>query len=69
MALLFNYKLDESYTPQKISVRAGTKHADLKDVVHQVVFSEPVGWKRIKLHSVKSECAPHAAPNFALKHC
>lgn len=55
VALLFNYKLDESYTPQKISVRAGTKHADLKDVVHQVVFSEPVGWKRIQLHPTKAE--------------
>lgn len=32
IALLLDFKLDESYTPSKIAIRAGTTHADLKEV-------------------------------------
>jgi len=46
--LLFNYKSDESYTPQPLSVRIGSSHHDLQEV--QVVdLREPDGWVRIPL--------------------
>jgi Anaphase-promoting complex, subunit 10 (APC10) len=32
IALLLDFKLDESYTPSKIAIRAGTTYADLKEV-------------------------------------
>jgi anaphase-promoting complex subunit 10 len=40
IALLLDFKLDESYTPSKIAIRAGTTHADLKEV-----------WMRKRQHS------------------
>lgn len=49
VSILLNYKADESYTPQKISIRAGNKHADLKEVATGDSFKETVGWKRIPL--------------------
>lgn len=36
IALLLDFKLDESYTPSKIAIRAGTTHADLKEVCSRV---------------------------------
>jgi anaphase-promoting complex subunit 10 len=46
--LLFNYKADESYTPQQLSIRIGSSHHDLQEV--QVVdLREPDGWVRIPL--------------------
>ena len=32
MAIYVDFKLDESYTPQKISVRAGASFHDLKEI-------------------------------------
>lgn len=54
VSILLNYKLDESYTPQKLLIRAGNKHADLKEVAPEALFKEPVGWKRIKLRPSKT---------------
>jgi anaphase-promoting complex subunit 10 len=48
MALYADYKLDESYTPSKISVRAGNSFHDLREV-RVVDLDEPVGWTRVRL--------------------
>lgn len=46
--LLFNYKSDESYTPQQVSIRIGTGYFDLQEI--QVVdLREPDGWVRVPL--------------------
>ena len=46
--LYLNYRSDESYTPQQISIRIGSSHHDLQEV--QVVdLREPEGWIRIPL--------------------
>ena len=46
--LQFNYRSDESYTPQQISVRMGSGYHDLQEV--QVVdLREPQGWVRVPL--------------------
>ena len=42
------YKLDEWYTPSKISVRAGNSFHDLREV-RVVDLDEPVGWTRVRL--------------------
>ena len=49
IALQLDYKYDESYTPSKIAIRAGTTHADLKEV-HLETLNSPQGWKHIPLH-------------------
>ncbi|KAF2068202.1 hypothetical protein CYY_010472 [Polysphondylium violaceum] len=43
-----DYKLDESYTPSKISVKAGTLIHDLQDII-TTEFEEPQGWINIPL--------------------
>lgn len=43
-----DYKLDESYTPNRISIRAGTSFNDLQEV-EVVELKEPVGWVKIPL--------------------
>lgn len=46
--LYMDYKLDESYTPSKISVRAGTSPHDLQEV-YALDMDEPQGWLHIPL--------------------
>ena len=48
LALYADYKLDESYTPSKISVRAGNSFHDLREI-KVVDLNEPVGWTRVRL--------------------
>ncbi len=55
VALLLDHKLDESYTPSKISVRAGTNHSDLKEI-HLETLSTPQGWKHIPLQLPVAQC-------------
>ena len=43
-----DYKLDESYTPANISVRAGTTFHDIQEV-HSMELDEPSGWMKIPL--------------------
>ena len=43
-----DFKLDESYTPAKISVRAGTNFNDLQEI-EQVELNEPQGWVTVPL--------------------
>jgi len=48
LSLHTDYKLDESYTPHKISVRAGTGFHDLKEL-RLLELEEPDGWINISL--------------------
>lgn len=43
VGIYVDYKLDESYTPQRISVRAGSSFHDLKEI-RSLDVSEPKGW-------------------------
>jgi anaphase-promoting complex subunit 10 len=48
ISIYTDYKLDESYTPSKISIRAGTNFHDLQQIkVEELV--EPCGWITISL--------------------
>ncbi|KAK9674362.1 hypothetical protein RND81_12G227900 [Saponaria officinalis] len=48
IALYVDYKLDESYTPSKISVRAGNGFHNLKEI-KAVELLKPTGWMYIYL--------------------
>jgi len=48
VALYTDYKLDESYTPTRVSVRGGTNFNDLQEM-EVVDLSEPTGWVHIPL--------------------
>merc|ERR550517_1095896 len=43
VAIYTDYKLDESYTPTRISVRGGTNFNDLQEI-EVVDLNEPAGW-------------------------
>jgi len=48
IALYLDYKLDESYTPKKLSIRAGSTFHDLQEIQTQTI-NEPNGWVHIPL--------------------
>ncbi|KAI5480353.1 hypothetical protein MNV49_000928 [Pseudohyphozyma bogoriensis] len=48
ISLYADVGLDDSYTPQKISLRAGTYHGDLHEVRYVEMVS-PNGWQHFKL--------------------
>ena len=48
LAIYLDYKLDESYTPNKVSIRAGASFHDLKEI-KVVTTEEPKGWLVIQL--------------------
>mmetsp|Transcript_22502 Transcript_22502/g.42917 ORF Transcript_22502/g.42917 Transcript_22502/m.42917 type:complete len:180 (+) Transcript_22502:216-755(+) len=48
LELYADFKQDESYTPNKISIRAGNSFQDLREI-KVVEFEEPVGWVPISL--------------------
>lgn len=48
ISLYLDYKQDESYTPSKVLIRAGTTFNDLIKIT-TAEFSEPEGWKQIKI--------------------
>lgn len=48
MAVYTDYKLDESYTPSRISVRSGTNFNDLQEI-EVIDLNEPAGWVVIPL--------------------
>ncbi len=50
LAIYLDYKLDESYTPSRISIRAGTSFHDLKEI-KVLELNEPQGWIRAPLVS------------------
>ena len=48
LAFYTDYKLDESYTPACVAVRAGTSLYDLEQVM-MTELEEPVGWTSLKM--------------------
>jgi len=46
ICIYVDYKVDESYTPKKLSVRAGTTHHDLEEI-RVLHLDKPSGWVRI----------------------
>jgi hypothetical protein len=53
LALYLDYRLDESYTPKLISIRAGNSFTDMVEV-HTQELEEPHGWTRIPLETQNS---------------
>lgn len=49
-----DYKLDESYTPSRISIRVGTHFSDLQEI-EVVVLSEPSGWVHIPVKDIREK--------------
>lgn len=56
LAVYLDYKLDESYTPNKVSVSAGTSYDDLKHI-KTIDMEEPSGWVTIPLQIPGMRCA------------
>jgi len=50
LRIFTEFKLDESYTPQKISIRTGTGYHDLKEI-QTLDLDEPSGWITVNLAS------------------
>eukprot|EP00873_Tetraselmis_striata_P038626 jgi/Tetstr1/458890/TSEL_004397.t1 len=48
VSLYLDYRVDESYTPNRIAIRAGTSFYDLKEV-KVVELEEPKGWVTVPL--------------------
>lgn len=55
LAVYLDYKLDESYTPNKVSVSAGTSYDDLRPI-KTVEMEEPTGWVNIPLQVPDVRC-------------
>ncbi|XP_023319594.1 anaphase-promoting complex subunit 10 [Eurytemora carolleeae] len=54
VALYTDFKLDESYTPTRISVRVGTNFNDLQEI-EVIDISEPNGWIIIPLKDMNDK--------------
>ena len=54
VAIYADFKLDESYTPSKLVIRAGNSYRDLKDVA-SATLHEPQGWVRVKTTRVDKD--------------
>jgi len=54
VAIYTDFKLDESYTPTKISVRVGTNFNDLQEI-EVVDIQEPSGWIVIPLKDINDK--------------
>ncbi|KAH3671849.1 hypothetical protein OGAPHI_000035 [Ogataea philodendri] len=54
LSFYFNYQSDESYTPSKILVLAGTGEHDLTEVSSKEFF-EPTGWQHIFFKGVRND--------------
>ncbi|KAG7696886.1 hypothetical protein KL930_002664 [Ogataea haglerorum] len=54
LSFYFNYQLDESYTPSKILVLAGSGEHDLMEVSSKEFF-EPSGWQHVFFKGVRSD--------------
>ena len=51
--MYLDFKQDESYTPQKLSIRIGTSYHDLHEV-KVVEMDKPVGWTTVSLESSRA---------------
>ena len=67
LAINLDFKLDESYTPNRLSVRAGTSTADMKEI-RAVELEEPTGWVVVPLRAPGSMCAS-SAPLHGWRPC
>ncbi|XP_044747864.1 anaphase-promoting complex subunit 10 [Coccinella septempunctata] len=47
-------RLDESYTPSRISIRVGTHFNDLQEI-EVIVLSEPIGWTHIPIKDIRGK--------------
>ena len=54
MAVYTDYKLDESYTPTRVSIRVGTNFNDLQEI-EVVDLQEPSGWVVIPLKDMNEK--------------
>ncbi|KAK6626249.1 Anaphase-promoting complex subunit 10 [Polyplax serrata] len=54
ICIYIDYKLDESYTPSRISVRAGTNFTDLQEV-EVIDLNEPTGWFLIPIKDINDK--------------
>lgn len=48
-----DYRMDESYTPSRLSIRAGSSYNDIQEI-ETVEFHEPNGWVVIPVKSAKN---------------
>lgn len=51
LSIFVDIGLDDSYTPQKLSIRAGTFHGDLQEIKY-VELDNPRGWVHLPLGSL-----------------
>ena len=63
IALWCEFKMDESYTPAMISIRAGTSCHDFKEVRCVELF-KPNGWVRIRLDRERGAVSPYLRAYF-----
>ena len=63
LALYLDYRLDESYTPKLISIRAGNSFTDMVEV-HTQELEEPHGWTRIPLETQNTLQGINSAPVY-----
>lgn len=54
ISLFTNYQLDESYTPLRLKIMAGSSNLDLTEV-SQVTLDRPVGWLHIIFKGVRAD--------------
>ncbi|XP_067000450.1 anaphase-promoting complex subunit 10 [Anabrus simplex] len=54
ICIFTDYKLDESYTPSRISIRAGTNFNDLQEV-EVIDLNEPTGWVLIPVKDINEK--------------
>ncbi|KAJ6263529.1 hypothetical protein Dda_2093 [Drechslerella dactyloides] len=52
--IFLDYSQDESYTPTKIAIYAGTGYHDLQEV-YILEFNQPIGWQEVPLDGVHSD--------------
>ena len=67
MAVYTDFKLDESYTPTRISIRVGTNFNDLQEI-EVVELQEPSGWVEIPLKDMNEKLVRTFLLQIAITH-
>ena len=68
VAFYLDYNLDESYTPKRMSVRAGNTAHDLEEV-RAIDLNEPMGWVNIPLYALDDKGEQTTLRAFYLQIC
>ena len=68
VAFYLDYNLDESYTPKRMSVRAGNTAHDLEEV-RAIDLNEPLGWVSIPLYAIDDNGEKSTLRAFYLQVC